>query len=253
MTPAPVRVFDLATATTPGGATLTTFGTMAVADAAATADIASRETRDEWLDRNSGRIMVLPAVVILLAFAIFPLIVSIYLSLCRFALAGGSFTLTFIGLFNYKRLLFGAQQYHLIGTMKPLETPQWIALAAYVVIILYWLGRYVATDFSVPGLVGAYFREPGDRDCHCGARDHSRRRLRRHADHDLLLCARRRLRAVSPRPRPGAAVCPAHSGAQLLPGRVLHSANGDASRRRIYVPHAGRHAEGPLRPPQRGI
>ena len=128
---------------------------MAVADAAAaTADIASRETRDEWLDRNSGRIMVLPAVVILLAFAIFPLIVSIYLSLCRFALAGGSFTLTFIGLFNYKRLLFGAQQYHLIGTMKPLETPQWIALGVYAVVILYLLGRYVATSFSVLGFVG---------------------------------------------------------------------------------------------------
>jgi multiple sugar transport system permease protein len=137
-----------------GDATLTTFGTMAVADAAATADFASRETRDEWLDRNSGRIMVMPAVVILLAFAIFPLIVSIYLSLCRFALAGGSFTLTFIGLFNYKRLLFGSQQYHLIGTMKPLETPQWIALAAYAVIILYWLARYVASGFSVLGLVG---------------------------------------------------------------------------------------------------
>jgi multiple sugar transport system permease protein len=127
---------------------------MAVADAAATADFASRETRDEWLDRNSGRIMVMPAVVILLAFAIFPLIVSIYLSLCRFALAGGSFTLTFIGLFNYKRLLFGSQQYHLIGTMKPLETTQWIALAAYAVIILYWLARYVATGFSVLGFVG---------------------------------------------------------------------------------------------------
>ena len=129
---------------------------MAAADAAATISIASRETRDEWLDRNSGRIMVLPAVVILLAFAIFPLIVSIYLSLCRFALAGGSFTLTFIGLFNYKRLLFGAQQYHLIGTMKPLETPQWIALAAYAVMILYWLGRYVATSFSVLGFVGRF-------------------------------------------------------------------------------------------------
>jgi multiple sugar transport system permease protein len=127
---------------------------MAAADATATIRIASRESRDEWLDRNSGRIMVLPAVVILLAFAIFPLIVSIYLSLCRFALAGGSFTLTFIGLFNYKRLLFGAQQYHLIGTMKPLETPQWIALAAYAVMILYWLGRYVATRFSVLGFVG---------------------------------------------------------------------------------------------------
>ena len=127
---------------------------MAVADAAATAAISSRETRDQWLDRNSGRIMVLPAVIILLAFAIFPLIVSIYLSLCRFALAGGSFTLTFIGLFNYKRLLFGAQQYHLIGTMKPLETPQWIALGVYAVVILYLLGRYVATSFSVLGFVG---------------------------------------------------------------------------------------------------
>ena len=127
---------------------------MAAANAAATIRMASRETRDEWLDRNSGRIMVLPAVVILLAFAIFPLIVSIYLSLCRFALAGGSFTLTFIGLFNYKRLLFGAQQYHLIGTMKPLETPQWIALAAYAAMIFYWLGRYVATSFSVLGFVG---------------------------------------------------------------------------------------------------
>ena len=127
---------------------------MAVADAAGTADLSSRETRDEWLDRNSGRIMVLPAVVILLAFAIFPLIVSIYLSLCRFALAGGSFTLTFIGLFNYRRLLFGAQQYHLIGTMKPLETPQWIALAAFAGLILFWLGRYVATSFSILGFLG---------------------------------------------------------------------------------------------------
>ena len=127
---------------------------MAVADAAATADIAARETRDEWLDRNSGRIMVLPAVIILLAFAIFPLIVSIYLSLCRFALAGGSFTLTFIGLFNYKRLLFGAQQYHFLGTMKPLETPQWIAFAVYSGAILYWLGRYAATSFTVLGMIG---------------------------------------------------------------------------------------------------
>jgi multiple sugar transport system permease protein len=50
---------------------------MAAADATATIRIASRESRDEWLDRNSGRIMVLPAVVILLAFAIFPLIISV--------------------------------------------------------------------------------------------------------------------------------------------------------------------------------
>ncbi len=46
--------------------------------------------------------MVLPAVLILLVFAIFPLIISAYLSLSRFALAGGSFKLTFIGLYNFQ-------------------------------------------------------------------------------------------------------------------------------------------------------
>ncbi len=98
--------------------------------------------------------MVLPAVIILLCFAIFPLIVSVYLSLCRFALAGGSFTLTFIGLYNYKRLLFGAQQYHLIGTMKPIEMSGWIAFAVYAAAVFYWLIRYVRTEFTIAGFIG---------------------------------------------------------------------------------------------------
>jgi multiple sugar transport system permease protein len=127
--------------------------TMAIAPAAPTVT-AARQTRDEWMDRNSGRIMVLPAVLILLAFAIFPLIISVYLSLCRFALAGGSFTLTFIGFFNFRRLLFGAQQYHFLGTFKPLEWPEWIALIVFVGSVLYWLGRYIATEFTVLGFIG---------------------------------------------------------------------------------------------------
>ena len=126
---------------------------MTLAQAAPT-EVHARESRDEWIDRHAGRIMVLPAVIILLCFAIFPLIVSIYLSLCRFALAGGSFTLTFIGLYNYRRLLFGAQQYHLIGTLKPIEVSGWIAFAVYAVAVLYWLVRYVRTEFTVFGLIG---------------------------------------------------------------------------------------------------
>ena len=126
---------------------------MTLAQAAPT-EVEARETRDEWIDRHSGRIMVLPAVIILLCFAIFPLIVSIYLSLCRFALAGGSFTLTFLGLYNYRRLLFGAQQYHLIGTLKPIETSGWIAFAVYAVAVLSWLVSYARTEFTVLGLIG---------------------------------------------------------------------------------------------------
>ena len=73
-------------------------------------------TWGERIDRHSGRLMVLPAVIVLLCFAIFPLIISAYLSLSRFALAPGGFTLKFIGLLNFKKLLVGSQQYHLLGT-----------------------------------------------------------------------------------------------------------------------------------------
>lgn len=115
---------------------------------------AAREGADEWLDRHSGQIMVLPAVLILLAFAIFPLIISIYLALSRFALAAGSFTLTFVGLFNFRRLLFGSQQYHLLGTFKPLDWPELLCFGGFVLLLALWLARYAATAFTVAGFIG---------------------------------------------------------------------------------------------------
>ena len=118
------------------------------------AQTTTRQTRDEWVDRNAGRMMVLPAVVILLAFAIFPLIISVYLSLSRFALEAGGFRLKFVGFYNFRRLLFGAQQYHFLGTLKPLNWPEWIGLGAFTILMLLWLGRYVATGFTALGFIG---------------------------------------------------------------------------------------------------
>ncbi len=126
---------------------------MSVAAVART-ETTTPESRDEWLDRNSGCIMVLPAVVILLAFAIFPLIVSTYLALSRFALVGGSFKLTFVGLYNFRRLLFGVQQYHLLGTFKPFDWPEWLAFGVFAALMLAWLVRYAARAFTVLGFVG---------------------------------------------------------------------------------------------------
>src|SRR3954462_10253802 len=83
----------------------------------------------EFIDRNSGRVMVLPAVLVLLAFAIFPLIVSAYLALSRFVLAPGGFKLNFVGTLNFSKLLFGVQQYHLLGTFKPFGPVEWLILA----------------------------------------------------------------------------------------------------------------------------
>jgi multiple sugar transport system permease protein len=118
------------------------------------AQTTARRIRDEWVDRNSGRIMVLPAAVILLAFAIFPLIISVYLSLCRFSLGAGGFRLKFVGLYNFRRLLFGAQQYHFLGTLKPLDWPEWVGFGAFFILVLVWLGRYVATRFTALGFIG---------------------------------------------------------------------------------------------------
>ncbi|MDQ0474729.1 carbohydrate ABC transporter permease [Labrys wisconsinensis] len=122
--------------------------------ATAPADIDRHERLAQWVDRHSGRIMVLPAVLILLAFAIFPLIVSAYLSLSRFALAGGSFKLTFIGFYNYSRLLVGAQQYHLLGTFKEMGAAGWTLLAVVGLAMAAWLARYVGTGFTIAGFAG---------------------------------------------------------------------------------------------------
>ena len=85
----------------------------------------------------------MPAVIVLLCFAIFPLIISAYLSLSRFALAQGGFTLKFIGLTNFRKLLTGSQQYHLIGTFGTLGAVQWIVLGADRARRSCSLGRYL--------------------------------------------------------------------------------------------------------------
>jgi multiple sugar transport system permease protein len=109
----------------------------------------------EWLDRHSGGIMVLPAVVIILGFAIFPLIVSAYLSLSRFALAPGGYKVTFVGLINFKKLLVGAQQYHFLGTFAAFSAVEWILLGLAWGLIGYWLLRYLRSgEVTFLGLVG---------------------------------------------------------------------------------------------------
>ena len=90
---------------------------MAAGTAAANASApVERETFADWMDRQAGRVFILPAVLLILAFSIFPLIVSAYLSMARFKLALGGYTTAFIGLLNFKKLFTGSQQFHLLGT-----------------------------------------------------------------------------------------------------------------------------------------
>jgi len=125
------------------------------ASVATAPDTVPRPGLAERFDRHAGRLMVLPAVIVILCFAIFPLIISAYLSLTRFALAPGGFTLKYVGNFNYKKLLFGSQQYHLLGTFQAFGPVEWIIVVAMAALILILLGRYFmsgrATIFGTIG------------------------------------------------------------------------------------------------------
>jgi len=80
-------------------------------------------------DRIAPAVFILPAVLIVLAMSIFPLIISLYLSLTRFELAPGGFTFHFIGTLNYDKLLFGSQQFQFLGVLNPISPIGWIAVA----------------------------------------------------------------------------------------------------------------------------
>ncbi|WP_404284712.1 carbohydrate ABC transporter permease [Mesorhizobium sp. IMUNJ 23033] len=99
--------------------------------------------------------MVMPAVIVLLCFAIFPLIISAYLALSRFALAPGGFTLKFIGLVNFRKLLVGSQQYHLLGRFGTFSFVQWVLLALIAAGLLFLLARYLLRGRqTIIGMIG---------------------------------------------------------------------------------------------------
>ena len=100
--------------------------------------------------------MVLPAVIVILCFAVFPLIISAYLALSRFALAPGGFTLKFVGILNFKKLLTGSQQYHLLGTWGTLGALHWLVLALGAAALLSWLARYFLSGRA--GILGTLGR-----------------------------------------------------------------------------------------------
>ncbi|MDD9800133.1 MAG: sugar ABC transporter permease [Gammaproteobacteria bacterium] len=107
-----------------------------------------------WADRNAGSIFLLPAAAVVLAFSLFPLLASFYLSLHRFKFVSGGFELRHVGWLNYKKLLFGSQQYHFLGTAG-----EWHAAFTFVVVaaaaaLIFYLYRAARRGVGAAGMVG---------------------------------------------------------------------------------------------------
>lgn len=107
-----------------------------------------------WLDEASPNVLILPAVLLVLFMAVFPLIISIYLSFSRFQFVRGGFQINFVGLANYNKLLFGSDQRRFLGRLAEINAVGWLVLALFGALCAYLLFRYATSTRMRPfGLV----------------------------------------------------------------------------------------------------
>ena len=116
---------------------------------------ADQPTFSDWLDRHAGRLFVLPASLLILAFSIFPLIISAWLAVSRFKMGTGGYELNYIGWLNFRKLLFGSEQYHLLGTFVPKPFLGWLIVAVAFALVAWGIRSFVTSGrMSVMGAIG---------------------------------------------------------------------------------------------------
>lgn len=106
------------------------------------------------LDEGARYVLLIPGIAVVLVMAIFPLLVSLYLSFSRFNFVKGGFQINFIGFTNYNKLLFGSEQRHFLGKLGTLPITTGILLAVFIGFLLYMLYSYIRSPkLTVFGLI----------------------------------------------------------------------------------------------------
>jgi multiple sugar transport system permease protein len=82
-----------------------------------------------------------PALLVVLALSIFPLIVSLYLSLSRLRFTASGIDIRLIGFSNFQVLLFGSEQVHLVGLLKPPTLVGWALFVLLTGLLVLAFGR----------------------------------------------------------------------------------------------------------------
>jgi multiple sugar transport system permease protein len=107
------------------------------------------------LERLAPTVFLLPAVLVVLLFSIFPLVLSLYISLVRLQFVPGGFELTFVGLQNYANLVTGLDQREFLGVLAGLSPLGWAVMGVTAAGAAWWLARYArGRDASRRGLLG---------------------------------------------------------------------------------------------------
>jgi multiple sugar transport system permease protein len=94
-----------------------------------------------------------PALLAILFVSIFPLVVSLYISLSRLKLRRGGFEFRFIGLDNFRELYTGGEQAHFLGVARSPTPLGWLVFVAGVGLLFWGLVRAFRGGTSVVGII----------------------------------------------------------------------------------------------------
>jgi multiple sugar transport system permease protein len=79
-----------------------------------------------WRSDGAARwVLIWPTILLILFLSIFPLVASLALSLSKLAFEQGGISLDFVGFANYSQLLFGGEQSHFLGVLRPPNLIGW--------------------------------------------------------------------------------------------------------------------------------
>jgi multiple sugar transport system permease protein len=113
------------------------------------------QTLGAWRSDGAARwLFVWPAVLLILALSIFPLVASLALSVSKLVFNPGRVDLSFIGLSNYQQLLFGLERSHFLGVMKPPNPIGWAVLGIVAALVTAtWIRSARSGQVRTRGLV----------------------------------------------------------------------------------------------------
>jgi multiple sugar transport system permease protein len=111
---------------------------------------------NHWLEKRSALVLIMPAILLVLFLSLFPLVISLFLSFSRFQFVSGGFSIRFVGLANYNKLLFGSEQRRLLGDFGTASPPGFVLGVVFLLVMIVMLVQYVRSKrFS---WVGLFFR-----------------------------------------------------------------------------------------------
>ncbi len=119
-----------------------------------TANPPTTRARASRSERLAPAAFLLPAVLVVLFVSIFPLLLSLFLSLSRLRFEAGGLKVQFVGLDNYRKLLFGSEQKVLFGTIATPSLVGWVVLGAVAFLMLAAVYRAIRDARSGRAVVG---------------------------------------------------------------------------------------------------